>query len=440
MEAALAVWASRPWLGGDSQFYLMLGDNLWRGCFGVVHAGVCQADALRPPGYPLILAFQIDGLHFTPAAIATFQAALYLGSIRLIEAMLRRLGIDPIPFLALALIYPFGLIYSVYLMTEAWALLAFCACAWLVVARKPNLATSIALGLIAGWAALIRSDLLLLPLVLAALVCVGGWGRHERARAVGLGAVVVLSAAILVLPYAVWNEQHFGKPSPAPVASAVGNTLYLAFWQSELSHDDLDGLYHGRVTARVQATGLVSEMARLNRSIGAPSNIVPFNPAAYSQQQKQIRSTEVFGRAAFAHIKAQPADYLRHVAANVWLLWNTSIYPSTLPKPAQLALRVLSAAVFVLGMLGLIVALRSSQRREFVPAAILLLYLPAIHIWLHTEARYTAAARPLLLMFAGVFLSSCLKRKPFTVSGVSVPPNGEKAQDNVGDSWFITRW
>jgi hypothetical protein len=438
MEAALAMWASRPWLGGDSQLYLMLGDNLWRGCFGILHAGVCQPDALRPPGYPLILAFQIDGLHFTPAAIAAFQAALYLASIRLIEAMLRRLGIDPIPFLVLALIYPFGLIYSVYLMTEAWALFALSACAWLVVARKPNLSRSISLGLVAGAAALIRSDLLLLPLVLAALVCVGSWSRQDPARAVGLGAMVVLSAAILILPYAAWNEQHFGKPSPAPVASAVGNTLYLAFWQSELSHDDLDPLYHGQVTPRAAASGLVPEMLRLNRSIGAPARTVPFNPAGYSDQQTQIRSTQVFGRAAVAHIKGRPADYLRHVGANVWLLWNTSIYPSRVGNAARLILRLVSGAVFILGMAGLITAVRSPRRRDFVPAAVLLLYLPAIHIWLHTEARYTAAARPLLLMFAGFFLSLWLTRRPFTARGAGVPPNGEKAQDNARDSWFIT--
>jgi hypothetical protein len=89
-------------------------------------------------------------------------------------------------------------------------------------------------------------------------------------------------------------------------------------------------------------------------------------------------------------------------------------------------------------MAGLITAVRSPRRRDFVPAAVLLLYLPAIHIWLHTEARYTAAARPLLLMFAGFFLSLWLTRRPFTARGAGVPPNGEKAQDNARDSWFIT--
>lgn len=413
VEAALAVWTSRPWLGGDSLFYLMLAQNLWRGCFGILHAGVCQADALRPPGYPLILALQLYGLHFTPAAVVIFQAALYLGSIRLIEALLQRLGINPIAFLIAALIYPFGLIYSTYVMTEAWAILALSACAFLITTARPDLGTSVALGLIAGAAALIRSDLLLLAPALAGLVWLRGRQGHSLTRALPLAALVLASAAIVILPYAAWNEEHFGKLSPAPIASAVGNTLYLAFWQSELSHDDLDPLYEGIVTPRVRATGLVPEMARLNRSMGAPPMTVPFNPADYPDQQAQIRSTQLFAKAAIADIEARPAQYLRHVGANVWLLWNTSIYPSTLPGPARLALRLISAALFVLGIAGLIAALRSKRSRDFVPSAVLLLYFPAVHIWLHTEARYTAAARPLLLMFAAVFVSfAAAKRLP----------------------------
>src|SRR5438067_147424 len=40
-------------------------------------------------------------------------------------------------------------------------------------------------------------------------------------------------------------------------------------------------------------------------------------------------------------------------------------------------------------MLGLLMAMTGVHRRQLLPAAALLLYLPAVHIWLHTEARYS---------------------------------------------------
>jgi hypothetical protein len=403
VEAVVAVWATHPWLGGDSPVYLALAQNLEQGCFGVLKAGVCQPDALRPPGYPLILALEIFGLRLSLGAIALFQSALYLASLRLMEALLRRLGISPLPLLAAALIYPFAAIYSAYIMTEAWAMLALSLIAFLICTERVQFLTAAIIGLTAGAAALIRSDLLLLPVLLAVLVALNLSNRSGRMQGLGRAGLVLLGASMILLPYAAWNYEHFGKPPPAPVASAVGNTLYLAVWQSRLSHDDLDPLYKGVVTEPVRASGLVPEMERLNRSIDAPPLTVPFNPADYQDQRAQIRSTQVFGRAAVGRIEADPAGYLRHVAANIWLLWNTSIYPANLPKAAQLALRLVSALVFIAGVLGLFIALASSRRRHFIPIAALLVYLPAIHIWLHTEARYTAAARPILLLFVSVF-------------------------------------
>jgi hypothetical protein len=65
-------------------------------------------------------------------------------------------------------------------------------------------------------------------------------------------------------------------------------------------------------------------------------------------------------------------------------------------------------------MLGVLAALAGRHRRRLAPAVALLLYLPAIHIWLHTEARYTAEARPLLLMFVAVFVSFIVSRSTST--------------------------
>lgn len=405
-QALLATRATQPWRAGDTATYLSLAGNLARGCFGILRSGICEPDALRPPGYPLIVAALVHGVALPLRAVALVQVGLYLLSIFLMERLLARLRISAIPLLVAAIIYPFGAIYSAPVMTEAWATVAISALAFLICAEDQTSVRAIAVGLICGVAALIRSDLLLLPLLVSALIYLRQRSSNDPRQALGRALMPIAAAALLLSPYIIWNARHFGKPSPAPVASAVGNTLYLAVWQSRLSHEDLEPMYRQEITSAVAASGLVPEMARLNGAIGAPPMTMPFNPAAYSGPQQQIASSQIFGQAAMERIKAAPARYAAHVAANLWLLWNTSVYPPALPDLVRLALRIISALIFVGGMAGLLIALRSTRlRRELLPAAALLLYLPAIHIWLHTEARYTAAARPLLLLFVAVLVS-----------------------------------
>lgn len=436
VQALLAVWATRPWMAGDSSAYLGLARNLAHGCFGIIRAGICQADALRPPGYPLVLAAEVHGIGLPFAVVAVSQVGLYLLSIFLMERLLARLRVSSLPLLAAALIYPFGAIYSAAIMTEAWATLAVSAVAFLMCTHPKGRGTAIAVGLISGAAALIRSDLLLLPLLLALLLFAQHFRSSGLRASFGHAMLPLLAAAFVLLPYAAWNASHFDKPSPAPVASAVGNTLYLAVWQSRLSHEDLEPLYRCKVTAAVAASGLVPEMMKINRTIGAKPLTVPFNPAAYEDQEAQAASSRLFGRAALEHIKAAPGVYGAHVAANLWLLWNTSIYPAAVPPIGRAVLRIVSALVLIAGLLGLGIAMISDRRRGLLPAAALLLYMPAIHIWLHTEARYTAAARPLLLMFAAIFAAFAAKRighhfgQP-AARGGNAPPNGEKGGDKA---------
>jgi hypothetical protein len=39
-----------------------------------------------------------------------------------------------------------------------------------------------------------------------------------------------------------------------------------------------------------------------------------------------------------------------------------------------------------------------------------MLYFPLVHCWLHTEARYTASARPLLLLTASLLIVEIYKQ------------------------------
>ena len=214
------------------------------------------------------------------------------------------------------------------------------------------------------------------------------------------------AAAVVLSPYAAWNYQQFGKASPAPNAAAVGNSLYLATWQRKIPLGDLNSMYDGKANDQARASGLVREVAAINRSFGADPALVPFNPAAYPTRQQRIDSNREFGRAALRRISDDPISYIRHVVINVWSLWNTGEYPAGIPTLIVFSLSVVSAMMWAAGMIGAGVALIRHRLSGFGIAALVMAYPMIVHLPLHTEARYTAAARPLLVMFAALFLAT----------------------------------
>lgn len=401
VQAIAAMWIAKPWLTADSDVYLQLSAGLNEFVFGRITTSGFQPDALRPPGYPIILNLLVERLGLQIAAVVVLQLGLYLLSVRLLEQYMRRHNLPSIPFLVLAVIYPFGAIYSAYVMSEAWAALGLTVVAILMMRRETSAMALFIAGGIAGLAALVRSDMLLLPVFLGAITL---WrGRRSPGRAVGQAAIPTVAASLILAPYALWNLTHFGRASPTPIAAAVGNSLYLATWQRNLPREDLDATYEGDATERVKSSGLADEIRRLNLSFGAPAQIAPFNPAGYPTQAMQIRSGEVFRAAALKRIQDDPEAYAGHIAANSWDLWNTSAYPPGVPWFAKSFLVLTSALVWAAGLLGAGLAFGRARGWPIGAAgAVILLYPMLVHLPLHTEARYTAAARPLLLLYASL--------------------------------------
>jgi hypothetical protein len=412
VQGVAALIAMHPWIAGDSSVYLRLAGSLSHGHYGSDSPFGYVPDPLRPPGYPLLLWLTLYVLRLPIAAVVGLQVAVYLTTIVLIDRFLRNRGINPILFRGLAVIYPFAALYTPFIMAEAWAMILLTAVG-LVLARPHLTRRTLAVaGALTGAAALLRTDLLLVP------VLISGMALYDRARskkplAVSIldSAIPLVLAALIMLPYALWNLSNFGKFTPAPVAAAVGNSLYTATWQGVLSLDDLNALNQGRATAKSISSGLISEIRKLNHSIGAPPMVAPFNPAAYPTVETQIRSNLVFGQAAVERIKRDPMEYGRHVIGNLWWLWNTSRYPAGIPPWLQGFLIGISGLIYVFGIAGVVlVFFRDDNLPYGVRPALIMLYVFVVHLPLHTEARYTAAARPLLLMFASVALASLFVR------------------------------
>lgn len=408
IQCAAAIWLFRPWAIGDSFHYLALAQGLSHGSYGTVTQAGFEPDVLRPPGYPLILALLIYVLHLPHVAVVILQLVAYCGAIYSLQHYLRRAGGNPVPFIVVAAAYPFAMLYSTYLLTEAWVIVATTLAALLALRRTPM--EQLLAGAAAGIAAMIRADLLLLPLVFAGLTIIAEW-RSGWPAAIGRASLPVIAAALVCIPYATWNAEKFGTFSPVPLGSAVGTSLYLSTWQRKFTDDDVKNLEQRRFTPHVRQMGLLRESAEIDRSIGAPENIQTFDPYDYPTVELRRAAADAYIPFAIKRIREDPGFYANHVLHNVWELWVTKKYPDRIPPPVALLMRISSWAVFLLGFLGMGAAL-IRPRGWMLPWQLvpITLYPAAIHLWLHTEARYTAATRPLLMMFAAGFLWWALGR------------------------------
>lgn len=410
IECILATWLFKPWAIGDSFHYLELARNLRQGHYGTVTQAGFEADPTRPPGYPIILWFLQYVVQLPPVGVVAIQLLAYTGSIYLIQRYLQKIGINPTVFVVLVAGYPFPLLYSTFLLTESWVILATVVAA-LLMTRRTSAGYALA-GASAALAGLIRADLILLPLLFFVVILL------DAAKPVGLGArlgkaiLPVVAASLVVLPYAVWNYQHFGRFTPLPRAGAVGTSLLLTTFQRNLTPEDIAALEERKYTAHARQLGVPQTFQQIDREVGAPPDIGGFDPYNFPTAQLRIAAPQAYLRIALQRISANPGFYANHVVHNLWELWVTKKYAPKLasaPKIGGLVifcLALVNWSVFILGMTGMVVAV--AQPKDWLVPWILvpITWYPAgIHIWLHTEARYTAATRPLLVMFAAAFLA-----------------------------------
>ena len=417
-EGLLAIWLSRPWISGDSSYYLELGKSVCHGRYGSFTAAGFQPDVLRPPGYPVLLCALRHGLSLPIPAIVLLQLGAYLLSIFVLTRVLVRRGYSPTLMLLLAIAYPASIMYGTQIMTEAWTQVALAVA--VLVLERGGLGTRALLlaGLLCGLAAYFRSDLLPVPIFLAIAVLIEQLrSKAPVVRSVGRTALPVIAAAVLLLPYAVWNEVNFKWPLPAPLASAVGTSVYLATWQEKLPNDELAALYHGILTPRAKSLGLGDEVRAINERVGADPLTAPWSPTDYATNAQRIEVNRATAEMAMRRIRDDPSGYVDHVLGNIWRLWQANALPSSVPSIAVILIQTASWLIFIFGSVGMALSLVRPRNWPLsaAPAAILLT-VPIVHIWLHTEARYTAAVRPILLLLAATAMywlaDTYLSRKP----------------------------
>ncbi len=398
-EAALVAFLQKPWLTNDSVLYLELARNLsGQGFVSLTPAGLAP-DAVRAPGYPIFLNLTLFRLGLPPAAVIAIQMLLYLASIWLFAHRVIRSNPLRTVFLGAAVLYVFPLFYAASFLSEAVAMLFVALIAALLSRPARNsLVTAVAAGALVGAGALVRTDIL--P-VIAAVVLVIVWRSRKRPlAALAAGASAVAAAALVLLPYMLWNQRNFGQLSPVPVASVVGQSLYLASWESRLALQDLMLISGGPVTREAVTSGLAAEVGDIHADAAkrAPYIGVARN---FPHRQLEVAQSKAYLDAALRRIQADPVVMVAHLAEAPWRLFNTSEYPPA-PWPAILILRLISGAALIAGVAGAVLAARR-RTVSLAPFAVAVCFLVP-HLPLHTEARYTAPLRLIVLFYAAVAL------------------------------------
>lgn len=394
----------RPWMDGDSTRYLELAQSLATGKYGFFVNGMFSPEANRPPGYPIFLWFFLHALRLPVGLVILLQIGLYLASLWLLTRLLRDWNLPALPFQLLCTLYPFGLGYSAKFMSEGVATFLLTTAVFLSARRQAVSSADAAMtGFLLGCIILVRASFVLVPFAFLAGLAYRcslcpGW-RLLTQRTV----VLSLAVAATLLPYSLYNWRHFQTLAPLPPVGS-GVILYVGSWEPQLTPDDFQSLYTNHISHRARDSGFVAEINKINAQFGIPADTPPYAAEVYGSADQQIRAAGLLRKLAIENIERNPWGYLRTVLARCWKLWNIAAYPTNIPYPLRMLLKTVAGLVSGLGLAGGIALLIWRRSQLAVGVVLPLLYLPAVHAWLATTGRYTAPARPLLLLSATLVL------------------------------------
>lgn len=400
------------WITGDSSHYIELAQNLTRGRFGVFTPNGFEPEGIRSAAYPvfILICDLLPGA--TELNVVIVQGALYLIAVFLIWKLVGRTfgkGVSN-TFLILLLGYPFIAYSSCFVSPEGPCIFLAASAAFVLdsaLRKNHDYAGFATLGLLLGLATYFRSNLFPLPFFLALIFL----AVHRKNRKAVL--LVPLTAFLVMLPQMIYNYQNFRSLRPTTVYSGAETSLWMATWHARLSTDDLLKYRRNEMTPAVASSGMLEQMARLNRKIGVREDFFPINMAYYDSNATRARVSEEYGKAAVGNIAETPGVYLGSSFINMFRMWF-SVYVAYggFPVLLQYCLLLAGLFVFLFGLAGLGLLFKNPlyQASPFVLVAVGTIVFHSITLcWSHTEARYTIPARLFLTAFAAFALYKCLE-------------------------------
>jgi hypothetical protein len=244
-------------------------------------------------------------------------------------------------------------------------------------------------GALLGLAVLTRADMLLVPLLVAAVVFAYASRREGARHGVASAGALLAAAACAVLPWIAFVATQ--KHQLVPVSTGGGSNLFIGTYLP--GHGTIFGLKHafgptmrarvpslrGEPDFRIPEQAILSYVARGHRG----------------HADSYLRSRGLVNAAHYA--TTRPADFAGMLASKAGRLWLDYTHGS-LRRSGTLA-RAGHLALVAAALAGLVVALRRRASPELVTTAGLLILATVLNALLVSEPRHLLPLLPLL--FAG---------------------------------------
>jgi 4-amino-4-deoxy-L-arabinose transferase-like glycosyltransferase len=396
----------------DEQQYTRIAENVVAGT-GFSWA-VGQPTSIRPPLYPGLLAATWTLLGTTSyQAVRAIQILLSLATAALVFVLGRAAWNDRVGAAGAAIcwLYPSLIFYDSLILTETlftFLLIAFVA-ATVTLVKTPRALAAIACGATLGLAALTRSVLWPLPLIL----CPGLLLLIDvpLARRVALAAVVFVAYAAVVAPWAIRNTRLQGVLTVVDTMSGMN----LRMGNYEYTPDD-------RMWDAVSLTGEKNWVHGITNDLGT-GNITEGQKDKWAQ------------RKAIEYIKAHPLETLRRSLIKFADFWGLErefmagvqqgMYspPAWFSVLASAAILLAYALIAVAGAAGIWIASPRDMRLHVIllmPVVVLV----GAHAIAFGHSRYHLPLIPILGLYASALAvqrmpSFALSRRPALIGAAA---------------------
>ena len=245
-------------------------------------------------------------------------------------------------------------------------------------------------GLMLGLAVMVRSEVLLFPVLLLVYLLFAAKGWAQRRKVVERIAVLALGTAAVMSPWIIRNYRLVH--SFVPTATIAGLAAQAGLYTCENT-----SLGEPFFLADGEA-GL--ERKEIARQLGIPF-IGPYFQLFYTPQDELAFYQALLNRVSTeyrSHPEVLAGCAAKNLFFNFWFLGKT-------PKAVLLNVFV-QAPLLALALAGVVVLWKRKLLGNAAIILLYILYIPALHAPMVAEARYSMLIAPFLAILAAVFLLS----------------------------------
>ena len=360
----------------DSYFYTKIAKNL---TLHQRYASNGEPDVYWAPGYPFFLSviYKIFGINNT--AVRVVQSILSALVIFFVYFICKKIFNCNVGVIAAAItsVYPGFIGYSGLVLPQLFTMFLNSLFILLIINLRMNMSAAVVLGLIAGYSALIRSELMVLYLILFLLVI-----HKERKQIHKFFITAFITMCLIMSIWSIRNYRVFNKF--IPVSTHYADTLWLSTWHEEW--------------------------------LEWPAGAEPF--ASMVKGKDCVGLADFYFKAAMNNIKEHPFIYLKMCTKRLYRFWLTGhsntfyfmkdsfIYYLSKKEYAiffvKLVMLFFNVSIILLGFFGIRVAYKnfSSNRNIIHYIFAPILFYIALHFFIFATPRYAIPIMPFVIIFA----------------------------------------